>query len=291
MAHIGFLGAGNMGFAMASRLLATGHSVSIYNRTESKTAPLVRKGATYSRTPQQAAQNADAIISMVGDDHASEDVWLGEYGALSAPVKPSTLIIECSTLSHDFVLKLSKRAKALNLSYLDCPVTGLPEAAAVGELTLFLGGSHATISAAQPYLKPMSSSQIHFGEIGAGTAYKLIVNLMGSIQILATAEALIVAENAGLDTEMVANALAAGGAGSPNVARLSKLMVTGNHQDDVIFNAGWRFKDTQYGVDFSKKMGVSTELGQSTQQIFQQVITAGYADLSESKIIDIVRQG
>lgn len=74
-------------------------------------------------------------------------------------------------------------------------------------------------------------------EIGAGTAYKLIVHLMGSIQILATAEALIVVENAGLDTEMVANTLATGGAGSPNVARLSKLMVKGDHEKDVVFNA------------------------------------------------------
>lgn len=290
MAHIGFLGAGNMGFGMASRLLGAGHTVTVYNRTESKAAPLVEKGAAFARTPRQAAEHADAIIAMVGDDHASSAVWLGEYGALSAPLKPSTMIIECSTLSHDFVLELSEQVRKLHLSYLDCPVTGLPEAAAAGELTLFLGGSHDTVLASQPYLKPLATKQLHFGEIGTGTAYKLIVNLMGSIQILATAEALVVAEKAGLDLDLVAQALGAGGAGSPNVTRLSKLMVLGEHDKNVVFNASWRLKDTQYGVDFSHKMGLHTELGKGAELAFQKTVTAGYADLSESKIIDIIRK-
>ncbi len=222
MAHIGFLGAGNMGSGMILRLLDAGHTVSVYNRTEDKIKPLLKNGAVYAATPREAANGADAIMSMVGDDRASSAVWLDENGALSAPLKPGNLVIECSTLSHDFVIELSQRVRNLHLKYLDCPVTGLPEVAAAGELTLFLGGSQETILAAQPYLKPLSTTQMHFGEIGAGTAYKLIVNLMGSIQILATAEALVVAEKAGLDLKMVAMALGTGGAGSPNVARLSK---------------------------------------------------------------------
>ena len=255
MANIGFLGTGNMGIGMAGRLLEAGHSIRVFNRTRSRAAPLIEKGAVLTDTPRQAAEGADAVIAMVGDDKASRAMWLGDDGALAATTAKNALVIECSTLSHNWVIELSAIVKARGLSYLDCPVTGLPETAANGALTLFLGGDPQTIARAQPYLKPLSTAQIHFGRIGAGTSYKLIVNLMGSIQIIATAQGLLVAEKAGLDLEMVAKTLGSGGAGSPQVSRSSKLMAADVFDKDVLFNACWRLKDTRYGVEFAEKMG------------------------------------
>jgi 3-hydroxyisobutyrate dehydrogenase len=81
MAHIGFLGTGNMGIGMAARLLEAGHNVRVFNRTKIKAVPLIEKGAVFADTPRQAAEGADAIIAMVGDDAASRAVWLGDEGA------------------------------------------------------------------------------------------------------------------------------------------------------------------------------------------------------------------
>lgn len=290
MADIAFLGIGNMGFGMALRLLEAGHRVHAFNRTQSKVLRLVEKGAIPAETPRQAAEGADAIISMVGDDAASRTVWLGKDGALSAGPAKHAIMIECSTLSHDWVIQLSAIVKEGNYSYLDCPVTGLPEAARAGDLTLFLGGDRKVISTAQPFLTPLATKQIHFGEIGAGTAYKLIVNLMGAIQIAALAEGLVVAEKAGLDLDLVAEALGSGGAGSPHVRRISKQMAAAEHENKVDFNAGWRLKDTKYGVAFARKMGQEAILGKNAEEIFQRVVQAGYSHLSESKVIDILRK-
>ena len=164
MARIGFLGTGNMGTGMAARLLEAGHTLRVYNRTPTKAAPLIEKGALLTDTPRQAGEGVDAIIAMVGDDMASRAVWLGDEGALAAASGSKPVIIECSTLSHDWVMELSGIVMASGLSYLDCPVTGFPETAAAGELTLFLGGDRLTIDLAQPYLTPLSKTQsLHRG--------------------------------------------------------------------------------------------------------------------------------
>ncbi len=175
------------------------------------------------------------------------------------------------------------------MSYLDCPVTGFPETAAAGELTLFLGGDRQTIDLAQPYLTPLSKTQLHFGNVGAGTAYKLVVNLMGFIQIAAAAEGLLVAEKAGLDLNLVAKALGMGASGSPQVTRNSQLMVAAEHDTHVTFSAYWRLKDTRYGVKLAEKMGQQIPLGKVAQEIFQKLVDAGHANLAESKVIDILR--
>lgn len=289
MACIAFFGTGLMGSGMAGRLIDAGHEVRVYNRTRKRAEALAARGATVASTPADAATGADIIFSMVGDDIASRAMWCGADGALSAPHKTGTLAIECSTLSHDWVMDLSEQVKTAGLGYLDCPVTGLPEAAASGQLTLFLGGEPTTIAKAQPYLDVISSNQIHFGPIGAGSSYKLIVNLMGSVQIAAAAEGLVTAERAGLDLELVAKTLANGGCGSPQVARNAALMVRGRHDEDVLFSTRWRLKDTDYGLRFAEKIGLDLPIGKQTLDAFTAVVDAGHEDLAETKIIDVLR--
>lgn len=278
-----------MGIGMAGRLLDAGHQLTVYNRTREKTDPLVKKGAVFAETPKLAAIDADAIFSMVSDDVASRIIWTGEEGALSANLSQQALVIECSTLSHRWVIELSTMVKQHGLDYLDCPVTGMLKAAASGTLTLFLGGDPSTIDRAQPFLAPISNAQINFGDIGSGTAYKLMVNLMGSIQIAATAEGILIAEKAGLDLDLVTKALATGAAASPNVIRTSQQMIDGVHDQNVLFNAFLRLKDSVYGVELAKALGQKTPLGDSAVEAFQKLVDAGYGSHSESQVIDILR--
>jgi len=289
MTKIAFLGTGVMGAAMAGRLIDAGETLSVYNRTVEKTRPLVEAGATLAKTPRDAAEGADVLIAMVGDDGASENVWLGDDGALAGAMTTGALAIECSTLSHDWVVDLSRTCSDHGLTYIDCPVTGYPHMAAAGELTLFVGAAADDLARARPILEQMSVEIIHFGGIGAGTAYKLMVNLMGSVQIAAAAEGLLTAEKAGLDLETVAYALSKGAAASPQVIRNSQRMVAADHEENITFSGAWRLKDTLYGLKLAEKVGQNARFGRVAGEIYRQLVDDGYGDVNETKVIDVLR--
>ncbi|WP_433655537.1 NAD(P)-dependent oxidoreductase [Nocardia sp. CA-128927] len=289
MAKIGFLGVGRMGSGMAARMLAAGHEVTVFNRSPEKAAELISAGAVPAATPRAAADQADAIFSMVADDDASRAVWLGEHGALAGDLAPGAFAVECSTISRPWVLELAKQAGAQGLRYLDSPVTGLPSAAAAGELRLLVGADPVDLEAARPLLEPLCASIVRFGDVGAGTAYKLLQNLLGSIQIAATAETLRVAELAGLDLATVVDTLSRSVAASPTVTRVSQLMLDGVHDRDIAFTAALRLKDTRIGVELADSIDGPAALGHAAYDIFSRLVAAGYGDLNETKVIDLLR--
>ena len=172
------------------------------------------RGARWSSSPADAAQGADAIVTMVADDAASRAVWLGADGA-AATAKAGAVAIECSTVSHQHAIDLGRDLKARGLVYLDCPVTGLPEAAAAGTLTLLVGAETSDLDLARPFLTRLGRTIRHFGPVGSGTVYKLINNLMGAIQIAGLAEGIAIAEQAGLDMNLVLDAIEHGVTASP----------------------------------------------------------------------------
>ncbi|MFQ5765611.1 MAG: NAD(P)-dependent oxidoreductase [Rhodospirillales bacterium] len=289
MARIAFLGTGNMGRGMAGRLLAAGHEVALYNRTAAKAQALADHGARVAATPREAADGAEAVFAMVGDDEAAEAVWIGEDGAFSARSAEGAFAIECSTLSHDWVMAIAPRARERGFRHIDCPVTGRPENAARGELTLLVGAADADLEAARPLLEPLGAEIIHFGPAGAGTVYKLMVNLMGTVQIAATAEGLLIVEKAGLDMEKVDYALGRGAVASRQVVRNSRRMIDADHGDNITFSGRWRLKDALYGLRLAEKLGQDAPLGQAAAAAYQKLVDAGLGELSESKVIDVMR--
>jgi 3-hydroxyisobutyrate dehydrogenase len=290
MRHIAVLGLGRMGSGMAARLLATGHTITVYNRTAARAEPLVRAGARLARTPREAALGADAIVSMAADDEASRALWLGPNGALAADPAPGAFAVECSTLSHGWVLELSAAAAAKGLRYIDAPVTGMPSAAAAGTLTLLVGAGSEDLQACRPLLEALSERVIHFGAVGTGTAYKLIVNLLGAVQIASAAESMAIAERAGLDLAVVAEAIASGQAASPQVVRNTRRIVEGNHDQDVLFTPTLRLKDVRYALELARTLGVGSPFGALAGGIFQQLIEIGHAHANESKVIEVSRR-
>jgi 3-hydroxyisobutyrate dehydrogenase len=235
MKRIAFLGLGRMGSAMASRLLARGYGVSVYNRTAERARPLVAAGAKLARTAREACTGVEAVVAMTADDVSSRAMWLGGDGALAAELAPNALAIECSTVSHAWALELARLAARRGLRYIDAPVTGLPDAAAAGELTLLVGADPADLDAARPLLAALAARVLHFGPVGAGTAYKLAVNLIGSVQIASAAEGLALAERAGLDPKLVVEAIATGQAASPQVVRNTQRMLDGEFSRNIVF--------------------------------------------------------
>src|SRR6195952_5707008 len=147
MAGVAFLGLGRMGHGMAGRYLDAGFAVAVWNRSRAKAEDLIARGARWATSPEDAAIDADAVVTMVADDEASRAVWLTGDGA-AATMKAGTLAIECSTVSHSHALEMAKELNRRGLIYIDSPVTGLPDAAAAGKLTL-LGRAEGFASAEQ----------------------------------------------------------------------------------------------------------------------------------------------
>ena len=290
MSDVAFIGLGRMGAGMAARLLATGHAVTVYNRTPAKAVPLVRAGASLARTPREACDGAEAVISMTADDEASRAVWLGANGVLAANLAPGAFAVECSTLSHDWVLELCATAVKRGLRYLDAPVTGPPEAAAAGTLTLLVGAAAEDLQAGHSLLAALSERIIHFGPVGTGTAYKLIINLLGAVQIASAAESMAIAERAGLNLAVVADAIASGQAASPQVIRNTRRIVDGNHDRDVVFTPPLRLKDVRYALKLARKLGIGSPFGELAGGAFRRLVELGHERANESKIIEVSRR-
>lgn len=289
MSTVAFLGLGKMGSAMAGKLLASGHSLHLYNRTPARAASLVCEGAQLFATPAQACTGVDAIISMVADDPASRAIWCGAQGALAATPKPNAFAVECSTLSHAWVLELASKARAGGLRYLDAPVTGLPVNAAAGELTLLVGADTADLAAARGLLGALSQQIIHFGAVGTGTAYKLIINMLGAVQIASVAESMAIAERAGLDLRTVARAIATGQAASPQVVRNSQRMVAGDYLQDVVFTPRLRLKDVSYALQLTRSVKIGAPFGSLAEVAFRQLCQMGFRGTHESSIMEVAR--
>jgi 3-hydroxyisobutyrate dehydrogenase len=286
MTRVAFVGLGRMGHGMAGRYLDAGFQVSVWNRSKAKAEDLIARGARWSTSPGDAAIDADAVVTMVADDEASRAVLLGADGAATT-MRAGTLAIECSTVSHDHVRRMSRELNARSLIYIDCPVTGLPDAAASGRLTLLVGANAADLEQAQPFLAPLSSTIRHFGEVGSGTVYKLINNLMGAIQIAGIAEGLAIAEQAGLDMKLVLEAVESGVAASPQVIRHSKRMVTRDFSG-ATFTAALRHKDAAYAVALAESLLRDKPLVSSAAVEAYARAKASAPDDDEGRIIEVV---
>ena len=286
MTKTAFIGLGRMGYGMAGRYLDAGFTVAVWNRSKAKAEDLIARGARWAASPADAADGAEAVVTMVADDAASRDVWLGKDGA-AAKMRSGTLAIECSTVSYQHALDLSRELRARGFVYVDSPVTGLPDAAAAGKLTLLVGAEPTDLEMARPYLVPLSTTIRHFGAVGTGTVYKLINNLMGAIQIAGIAEGLAIAEQAGLDMKLVLEAVETGVAASPQVIRHSKRMVARNFSG-ATFTAALRYKDAAYAVALAESLmsGVPV-MGRAAVEAYARA-KAHAPDDDEGKMIEIV---
>lgn len=141
----------------------------------------------------------------------------------------------------------------------------------------------------QDLLAAISQRIAHFGDIGAGTAYKLIINMIGAVQIASVAEGMAIAERTGLDLNTVADAIAGGQAASPQVVRNSRRMALNDYDQNVIFTPVLRLKDTEYALRLAERLGVRSPFGQLTATQFRRLCELGDTDSNESKIIKVAR--
>lgn len=285
MPRVAFIGLGRMGHGMAGRYLDAGFTVAVWNRSKAKAVDLIARGAIWATSPEDAAIDADAVVTMVADDAASRDVWLTKDGA-AATMKAGTLAIECSTVSYQHTLDMARELQSRGLIYIDCPVTGLPEAAAAGKLTLLVGADSADLDKARPFLTPIGSTIRHFGAVGTGTVFKLINNLIGAVQIASLAEGVAIAEQAGLDMQLVAEALGTGAIASPQVIRHSRRMIDRNFSG-ASFTAALRHKDAEYAVRLAETLLPGVPVSRAALAAYDRA-KAHAPDGDEGQMIEIV---
>jgi len=285
MPRVAFIGLGRMGHGMASRTIEAGFEVSVWNRSKAKAEDLIARGALWATSPADAAIDADAVITMVADDAASRSVWLGKDGA-GTTAKPGTLAIECSTVSHAHALELARELRGRGLIYIDCPVTGLPDAAASGKLTLLVGAEAADLERARPFLAPLATTIRHFGAVGSGTVFKLINNLMGAVQIASLAEGVAIAEQAGLDMKIVAESLATGAVASAQVIRHSRRMIARDFAG-ASFTAALRHKDAAYAVALAETLLPGVPVGRAALAAYDAAKSFAPDD-DEGRMIELV---
>jgi 3-hydroxyisobutyrate dehydrogenase len=200
-----------MGKAMAHNLIAQGHQLAVWNRTIEKARHI--EGATVADSPSDLAARSDLVMICVSDTPDVEEVVQGPRGVLSG-LQPRSLVIDHSTISPSVTRTLALAVQDQGGHWLDAPVSGGPEGASRGTLTIMVGGDLEQLDRARPYLEAYSSTITHVGPLGAGQLVKLVNQILVVGNQLASSEALLFAQAAGLDLESTLNAVKGGAAGS-----------------------------------------------------------------------------
>src|SRR5580700_7455000 len=243
--RVAILGLGIMGSGMANRLLSANFPLTVYNRNREKSVPFADAGAFTAESPRDAASRSEIILSMVGNDAASRNTWLGENGAL-AGASPGSVLIESSTLSGDWIQELAARAAERGCQFLDAPVTGTKPHAASGELLFLVGGSAEALDAARPVFSVLGRDVVHLGPTGSGALMKLVNNFLCGVQAASFAEALSLMEAGGLDREKAVSILTAGAPGSGIVKRVAERVAANDFTPN--FGLRWMAKDLAYAI-------------------------------------------
>jgi 3-hydroxyisobutyrate dehydrogenase len=210
---IAFLGLGAMGSRMAANLQSAGYALRVYNRDRAKARALADKGAQACDTPAAAVQGASYVVSMVADDVATRAVMLGADGAVAA-ASAGAIIIDSSTNTPAMAREVAQAAVSRRVQYLDAPVSGSLAQAQGKELVFMVGGDQVAFERAQPVLAAMGRLAKYMGAAGSGATIKLINNMLSGTATAALAEAVMIAEAAGLDRAATLEVLGEGAAGS-----------------------------------------------------------------------------
>lgn len=280
-ASIGFAGTGIMGCHMARRLAQAGHAVVAWNRTAAKAEPLREFGVTLAASLEDLGKDTDAVIVMVSDGPASDEVILGKDGAgglLEAMGEGSTLIV-MSSIPVETAAAQGAAAAKKGIGYLDAPVSGGEPGARDGNLTIMAGGDKRAFDDMQPVFSVMGRST-YVGPAGAGSLAKLANQVIVGNTIQTVAEALLLAQAGGADANAVIEALKGGFADSPILQNHGKRMVAGN------FEPGGRckiqLKDTRTAQDLGASFGLVMPMTGEARATYQNLVENGQEDLDHN---------
>jgi 3-hydroxyisobutyrate dehydrogenase-like beta-hydroxyacid dehydrogenase len=285
MQRIGFVGIGLMGQQMSRRLLAAGFPVTVWNRTKARAADLLAAGAAWGESPHALAEASDVVIVMVTDSAASEAVIAGPQGVL-AGAHPGLTLIDMGSVAPETSRAMAERARAKGVPMLDAPVTGNPKVASEGKLGIMVGGPRETFDACLPIFQAMGVKIIHVGENGKGTTLKLINNLIMGVAIQAVAEALVLAQKAGIDPVKVQEITSVGGARTGAMETRGRRMIT--HDFSPHFSANNMYKDLSTALKLADEVGASLPATSIAREMLRAVKSQGRGELDSCAVLTVI---
>lgn len=269
---IGLSGTGRMGTAMGLHLMEQKHKLAVWNRTARKTKDLTAAGATAQATPAALVESSDLIINIVIDDKAAKAVYEGRDGILSANLK-GKLVVEMSTLLPETTQALEKKIKAKGGAFLECPVGGSVAPARSGNLIGMAGGTPAAFKRARPVLEQLCRRVDRVGNVGAGAAMKLAINLPLLTYWEALGEAMSLTEKAGIKSSLAADILAdSSGAAKVGPARIPWITdaINGKMHKNVAFDVAGAAKDATLMCALAKHFGVDAPAINATRLAYRK---------------------
>jgi 3-hydroxyisobutyrate dehydrogenase len=284
---VAFIGMGTMGAAMAINILKAGHAVTVHNRTREREEPVANAGARRSASPQEAARNAEIIVTCVSDTPDVEDVILGANGVIhGAPA--GAIVVDMSTISPSTTRRIGAELAKKGIRMLDAPVSGGSEGAQKGTLTIMVGGEAGDVAKAMPVLSAMGKSITHVGPGGAGQLAKAINQVIIAGVYLAVAEGMTLGLKAGLDMEKVVQALAGGAAGSWVLNFRSANMIKNEYP--LGFRVRLHRKDVAIALQAARELGVFLPATALVEQVENGLISQGYGDEDLSAMARLIRK-
>jgi len=283
---IGFIGLGSMGSKLATRLMALGFPLGVFNRTPEKMDQFEKKGAWKAKSSKELAQKSDVIVTCVTDDTAIREIMEGENGAM-AGASAKTVFIDMSTVSVSVTKDLSKKAKLIGASWIDAPVLGSPQMAEAGEMPFVVGGSQAVFEENKDILEAMGQKIVYIGESGMGQAAKIVHSLVCAVSLVAYSEALLLGEKLGLKRDQTLDVLLNGAVASPllnmkapkykeNIFKPTNAKLNNMCKDlELIF---------EEGISFNQSLPALTV----TKKLYDRAKQQGFGDEDTSSIINVI---
>lgn len=284
---IGFIGLGIMGKPMSKNLLKAGFKLVVHDVVPQPVEELVQAGAEKGASPKDVASRSNIVITMLPDGPEVEQVVLGPDGVLEGAA-PRSLLIDMSSISPMVSQKVAAACEAKGVDFLDAPVSGGEPKAIQGTLAIMVGGKREVFERALPVLERMGSSVTHTGPVGAGNVTKLANQIMVACNIAAMGEALVLAAKAGLDPEIVFEAVKGGLAGS-TVLNFKAPMVIARD-----FRPGFRIrlhhKDLRNALAAAESLQVPLPLTSQVQQMLISLIGEGKGELDHAAIVQFTEK-
>ena len=287
--RLGYVGVGLMGLPMVTRLLSLGYAVRAYDIVPAKTQAAVALGAAAAASPADTARDADIVLLNLPTTDAVEQAVFGTDGVASA-VAPPQRVVDFSTVKVDkgraFAAKLREQT---GCGWIDAPVSGGPPASGTGTLTVMAGGDAADIAQVAPLMAHLAARFTHMGPAGAGLVAKMINQLIVGCTHAVLAEALLMAETAGIDAARIPECLAGGHADGTLLQRLYPRMAARDFAPQGY--ARQLLKDLEMVNDFAGGLKAPAPMTGEALSLYRMLIHQGYAELDTSAVFKLYERG
>ncbi len=272
MKRIGFIGLGIMGKPMCMNLLKAGYPLIVNSRSQASVAIIVQAGAQAAASPKDVASQSDIVITMLPNSPQVQSVILGENGVL-AGAKPGTIVVDMSSIAPLVSREVAEQLALKQVRFLDAPVSGGEPKAVEGTLSIMVGGSQEDFDACLPVLQSMGASVVRVGDVGAGNVAKLANQIIVALNIAAMSEALVLATKAGVEPEVVYQAIRGGLAGSAVLDAKAPMVMNRNFTPG--FKTDLHVKDLNNVLETAHAIGVPLPLTAAVMEMMQALKVQG----------------